>query len=417
MIERKIRERLLSSLADTPIVVLQGARQTGKRTLVQRISEVYHPSTYLTMDNITTLIAAQQDPVGFLDGLRGQNVILDEIQRVPELFLPLKAEVDRDRISGRFLLTGSANALLVPHLADTLVGRLEVLTLWPLSQSELGGVDSDFLENAFGKEPLPVTRYETNREDIIARALRGGYPEAIALASAERRTDWFDAYVTTLLQRDVRDLAQIQGLRELPLLLSLLAAQSTALLNTADLARSATMSLTTLNRYLALLQATFMVQQIPAWSTNLSKRLVKSPKLLFSDTGILGALTGMSTTQFAITPTLVGMLIENFVGVELLKLLSWSSKRLQLFHFRTHDRKEVDFVLQDRMGTVVGIEVKAASAVQPSDFKGLHALADLLGPQFTNGFVFYTGDTLLPFGPSMYAIPIAALWNTLLQKE
>ncbi|MCB0062456.1 MAG: ATP-binding protein [Caldilineaceae bacterium] len=431
MIQRYITARLLAALADTPVVVLQGARQTGKSTLAQQISEVYHPSLYLTMDNITTLIAAQQDPVGFLQGLRGQDVILDEIQRVPELFLPLKAEVDRERRSGRFLLTGSANALLVPHLAETLVGRLEVLTLWPLSQVEIAqseiaqskyspnelaaeqtsGQEQGFLGIAFAQEPLPVKQYVTDRSDVIARALRGGYPEAVARTSEERRLDWFDAYVTTLLQRDVRDLAQIQGLSELPRLLSLVAAQSTAVLNASDLARSAGMALTTLNRYLTLLQATFLVQQIPAWSTNLSKRVVKSPKLLLTDTGILAALTGMSTGQFETTPALVGMLIENFVGMELLKLLSWSSRRLQLFHFRTHDRKEVDFLLQDRMGGIVGMEVKAASAVQQTDFRGLQALAEIAGSHFVNGFVFYTGDTLLPFGEHMYAVPIAALWE------
>lgn len=411
MWQRKITHRLLNALADTPVVVLQGARQTGKSTLAQLLSERAHPALYLTMDNITTLVAARQDPVGFLSGLQGQHVVLDEIQRVPELALPLKAEVDRARQPGRFLLTGSANALFLPRLADALVGRMEVITLWPLAQCEIEGSEITLIEQLFAPSSLPVKQFSSSRQDALARALRGGYPEAVLRSSDERRTDWFEAYVTTLLQRDVRDLAQIQGLSDLPLLLSLLAARATATLNANDLARAAQTPLTTLNRYLTLLEATFLLQLIPAWSSNLSNRLVKAPKILLTDTGVLAALAGITPAQLEITPTAAGMVIENFVGMELIKLISWSQPRPQLFHFRTHDRKEVDFLLQNRAGAVVGIEVKAASAVQSDDFKGLRTLAHELGNQFVRGIVFYTGDTLLPFGEQFYAVPIAALWQ------
>lgn len=410
---RKITHRLVNALTDTPVVVLQGARQTGKSTLAQLVGEQAPAALYLTMDNITTLVAAQQDPVGFLRAFEGQKVVLDEIQRVPELAIPLKAEVDRWRQPGRFLLTGSANALFLPRLAEALVGRMEALTLWPLAQCEIEGSDSNFIERAFAQTPLPHQQFSSSRQAIINRALRGGYPEALLRSTDERRTDWFEAYVTTLLQRDVRDLAQIQGLSELPLLLSLLAARATATLNGSDLARAAQIPLTTLNRYLTLLEATFLVQLVPAWSSNLSSRLVKAPKLLLSDTGVLAALTGMSQAQIENVPTTAGMLIENFVGMELIKLSSWSATRPQLFHFRTHDRQEVDFLLQNRAGQVVGIEVKAASAVQDTDFKGLRSLAQTLGQQFVRGFVFYTGEMLHPFGDHLYAIPIAALWHTL----
>lgn len=413
MWQRKITNRLLNALADTPVVVLQGARQTGKSTLVQAVGERDHPALYLTMDNITTLVAARQDPVGFLSGLQGQNVVLDEIQRVPELALPLKADVDRVRQAGRFLLTGSANALVLPRLADALVGRMEMITLWPLAQCEIEGSDSNLIEQLFAPTPLPIKQFASSRQDVLQRALGGGYPEAVSRATEARRTDWFDAYLTTLLQRDVRDLAQIQGLSDLPLLLSLLAARATATLNATDLARAAQIPLTTLNRYLTLLEATFLLQLIPAWSSNLSSRLVKAPKILLNDTGVLAALTGITLVQIDATPTNAGMVIENFVGTELVKLISWSQARPQLFHFRTHDRKEVDFLLQNRAGAVVGVEVKAASAVQADDFKGLRALAQELGNQFIRGIVLYTGDTLLPFGEQLYAVPIAALWHIL----
>ncbi len=411
MWQRKITQKLLDALSDTPVVFLQGARQSGKSTLTEMIGSEQHSAVYLTMDNITTLVAVQQDPVGFLSGLGQQKVILDEIQRVPELFLPLKAAVDRDRRPGRFLLTGSANALLLPRLADALVGRMEVITLWPLAQCELEGVGGDWIDRVFSPSALPVQKFPSDRQDVIQRSLRGGYPEAIQRASNARRTDWFDAYVTTLLQRDIRDLAAIQGSSEMPLLLALLGARATATLNVSDLSRSARIPMSTLNRYLTLLQATFLLHLLPAWSSNLSSRLVKAPKVLLNDSGILVYLSGMSEAQLETSPTAAGMLIENFVGMELVKLATWSQMRPELFHFRTQDGKEVDFLLQDRSGAVVGVEVKAASSAQENDFKGLRALADLLGERFVRGLVLYTGDTLLPFGPRMHALPIATLWS------
>lgn len=411
MWKRKITQRLLSALDDTPVVVLQGARQTGKSTLAQMVGGQQHPAIYLTMDNITTLVAAKQDPVGFLAGLGHQNVILDEIQRVPEIFLPLKAAVDINRRPGRFLLTGSASVLALPHLADALVGRMELVTLWPLAQCEIEGGGSDWVDQIFSHEPLPIKQFASSRQDVIRRALVGGYPEALLRGSDTRRTDWFDAYVTTVLQRDIRDLAAIQGLRELPLLLALIAARATASLNVSDLSRSARIPVSTLNRYLTLLQATFLLHLIPAWSSNLTSRLVKAPKILLNDSGILAYLAGMTEMQLETSPTAAGMLIENFVGMELVKLASWSQTRPQLFYFRTHDGKEVDFLLESRAGQIVGIEVKAASSVQEADFRGLRAVADLLGDRFVRGLVLYTGDTLLPFGPRLNAVPMAALWT------
>lgn len=413
MWQRNITNHLLTSLQDTPVVVLQGARQTGKSTLAQMLGELGHLATYLTMDNITTLVAVQQDPVGFLEGLGQQNVILDEIQRVPELFLPLKAAVDRDRRPGRFLLTGSANALLLPRLAETLVGRMEVLTLWPLAQCEIDTTPNDWIDRIFAAEPLPVQQFASSRQDVMRRALHGGYPEAVLRGSDARRTDWLNAYVTTILQRDVRELAAIQGLSDLPLLLALIAARATGALNTADLSRSARIPVATLNRYLTLLQATFLLQLVPAWSSNLSSRLVKSPKILLNDSGVLATLSGLSEAYLETSPTAAGILIENFVGMELIKLASWSRTRPELFYFRTHDGKEVDYVLQDRTGAIVGIEVKAASSVQEADFKGLRALADLVGARFVRGVVLYTGDLLAPFGPRLTAAPLTSLWTSI----
>lgn len=412
MFERKITSALLAALVDTPVVFLQGARQTGKSTLARAIGAGAHRATYLSLDDISILAAAQSDPVGFVDGLRGGNVILDEVQRAPGLALAIKAAVDRDRAPGRFLLTGSANALVLPRLSDALVGRMELITLAPLAQSEIEGTEGDFVDRVFAG-PLPATRrLESHRREITRRVLRGGYPEVVARRAEDRRRAWFESYLTTLLQRDVRDLAQVHGLNELPLLLHLIAARATATLNLSDLSRSARLPLTTLNRYLALLQATFLVQTIPPWASNASSRLVKTPKLLLNDSGLLAHLQGLTESALDASPTAMGMLLENFVGVELQKLASWSRARPQLLYFRTHDRYEVDFVLQDQAGMIVGIEVKAAGTVGAADFRGLHALADLAGKQFAGGIVLYSGASVVPFGERMYAVPIAALWST-----
>ncbi len=411
MYPRHITPRLLTALADTPVVALQGARQTGKSTLVQALAAHDYPSTYVTFDNSSMLAAAQHDPAGFLAGLQGQQVILDEAQRVPDLYLALKAEVDRDRRPGRFLLTGSANALFLPRLSEALVGRIEMLTLWPLAQGEIENQPGNFMDTVFSGQLPALKTLPCDRGDLLRRALWGGYPEALTRPTEARRRDWYESYVTTLLQRDVRDLAQIQGLSELPLLLSLLAARATAGVNLSDLSRAARLPLTTLSRYLSLLQATFVVQTIQPWATNLSSRLVKTPKLLLTDTGLLAHLVGLGEAQLDSSLPALGMLIENFAGTELLKLASWSSARPQVFYFRTHDRQEVDFVLQDRAGQLVGLEIKASNTVSSTDFKGLQNLAEIAGPHFVCGVVLYSGETILPFGNHLYAVPLSALWT------
>jgi uncharacterized protein len=419
MYHRSVSQRLLEALSDAPVVVLQGARQSGKSTLAQMISLQSHPYEYLTMDSLSVLAAAQTDPHGFLVGLRGKRVILDEIQRVPELFVSIKEEVDRDRTPGRFLLTGSANAMLLPRLSDSLVGRLQLITLWPLAQCEIAeganGAAGDFIDAAFRAE-FKTRRIPCDRQDVIRRALLGGYPEVVTRAAAtiprERMRNWYDAYVTTLLQRDVRDLSNIQGMSDLPLLLRLIASRATAALNIADLSRSSRIANVTLHRYLALLQAVFLIQLVQPWSGNLGSRLVKAPKLLLTDTGVLSYLNGLSEEQLLTAPAFAGPLVENFAGMELLKLASWSRQRPDLLYYRTHDRKEVDFVLQARSGALVGVEVKASATVEGADFRGLQSLAEAAGQSFACGILLYSGETLLPFGFNMYAVPISALWES-----
>lgn len=415
MYRRNIEPLLLAALADTPVVLLNGARQTGKSTLAQRLAENKWPARYVTLDDVTVQAAARSDPQSFLSAYDGP-VIIDEIQRAPELFLPIKLTVDRNRGPGRFLLTGSANVLLLPTLSDSLAGRMEILTLWPLSQGEINGDKEDFVDRVLAKDfnlsAFQSKRLEIRREELIGLILRGGFPEIVGRQDAGRRQTWFRSYLTTILQRDVRDLSNVEGLTEFPRLLTLLATRVANLLNLSDVSRATTISQTTLKRYLTLLQATYLVSLMPPWTSNLGTRLVKSPKLMLSDTGLLTALLGVDEDRLLENSTLLGSMLENFAAMEIRKQTTWSRTQPQMFHFRTHTGQEVDIVLEEASGRLVGIEVKASASVNKNDFKGLQALATLSGKNFRRGVVLYTGPEAVSFGKDLLALPITALWRS-----
>ena len=414
MIPRNITESLLAALKDSPVVLLNGARQTGKSTLVQALASSGHPARYLTFDDATVLASARQDPQGFIAGLNGP-MILDEVQRVPEIFLSIKAEVDRSRCPGQFLLTGSADVLLLPRLAESLAGRMEVLTLWPFSQGELEKVTEGSIDAFFAKELPPFKDKPLNRSELFQRVLAGGYPEAVTRKSEDRRRAWFGSYLTTILQRDVRDLAQIEGLTILPRLLSLLATRTMSLLNYSDLSRSVGIPQTTLKRYMALLETTFLLQSLPAWYANIGKRLVKSPKLMLLDTGLAAHLLGMSVDRLSTDAGLAGPLLENFVAMEIRKQALWSRTHVEVYHVRSQAGQEVDLIMEDAAGSIVGVEVKASGTVTGQDFTGLRVLADAVKERFRRGIVLYTGSEPVAFAEKFYALPMSALWQLKLQ--
>jgi predicted AAA+ superfamily ATPase len=356
------------------------------------------------------LAAASSNPSEFISGLEGP-VILDEVQRVPELFIAIKAAVDRDRRPGRFLLTGSANVLLLPTLSDSLAGRMEILQLWPLSQGEIEGTRESFVDAAFSDSLSSLHVEPCDRRDLIERALLGGFPEPLERPKQSRRNAWFGSYTTTILQRDVRDIAHVNGLTEMPRLLSLLAARAASLLNFSELSRTSGIPQTTLKRYMALLQASFLIQCLPAWSGNLGKRLVKSPKVFLTDTGLLASLLGITRESFVVSPGLTGPLLENFVAMELAKQVTWSETKPRLFHFRAHTGREVDIVLEKDGGELVGIEVKASGNVSKADFSGLLTLREGVGKRFRCGVVLYTGEETVAFEDRLLAVPTNALWQ------
>ena len=411
MIRRNVETLLLAALADSPVVLLVGARQTGKITLIESPAFRESNRRFITFDDANVLAAAKADPTGFLSSCP-EPLALDEIQRVPELFLAIKASVDRNRAPGRFLLSGSANVLFLPRFADSLAGRMEVMTLWPFSQGELEGVREGFIDAVFAsrlQRLAPLAKWD-ERKEIRRRALGGGFPEVRTRPTTERRKAWYGSYLTTLLQRDVRDLSRIEDLTAMPRLLAILAARTGGLLNTADISRSSGIVQTTLKRYLSLLQTLFLFQELPAWSVNVGKRYVKMPKAFLSDTGLSAYLLHLTEERLDQEPGLCGALLENFVCMELRKQVAWSKEHPQLFHWRTHGQQEVDLV-REAGGRLVGIEIKAGTTVTANDFKGLKALAADAGQRWVRGIILHSGSEMLSFGDNLVAMPISALWR------
>lgn len=362
---------------------------------------------FLSSDAID-LAAATADPGSFVR--RERTLVIDEVQRAPELLLAIKAAVDRDRRPGRFLLTGSADVLTLPRVSESLAGRIELLRLWPFAQSEIAGIPyAPFVERLLGGGALsgdPIAR-----EELLGRVLRGGFPPAVERSDPDRRTAWLRNYLTTLTQRDVREIANIGHTLELPRLLRAIALRSTQPLNKSGIAQTLEMANATIDRYIALLEMLFVVHRVPAWHGNPSRRLVKAPKLLISDSGFAAALIGASQNAVASGTLDVGTLVEGFVGIELVRLAAVDPVNATVHHYRaSRGSAEVDFLLETPDGRVAGVEVKAGATVTAADARHLATLRDELGERFTRGVVLYAGDRVVPFGDRVEAVPISALW-------
>lgn len=411
MYRRNIESSIRHALSDTPVVVLNGARQTGKTTLALKLASELS-LRYVTLDDATMLSAAASDPQGFIRGL-GQGVIIDEVQKVPSLFSAIKLEVDFDRRPGRFLLTGSADVLLLPQISESLAGRIEIQTLMPLSQGELRGHNERFLESLFARR-LDANLFDfdlDSEEDLPELMAKGGFPEIHRRSSHQRRKAWFSAYITTILQRDIRDLSNIEGLTDVPRLLTLLASRVGGLLNVSELSRTSGIPNSTLKRYLSLLEATFMYQPLPAWSANLGKRLVKSSKTQLVDSGLVCHLAGYDAGRLDEDPTFRGHVLETFIAAELRKQATWSEMSVSAYHYRTAAGQEVDIVLEDGQGRLVAIEVKSAASVFRKDFKGIERFAETVGGRFHRGVVLYAGNRGVSFEERLFALPVSSVWQ------
>lgn len=405
---RLVQARLRAALADSPAVLLHGPRQCGKTTLARSFGED-GGRQYLTLDDAATHAAIEADPGGFVLDLEGP-VTIDEVQRVPELFLAIKQSIDRDRRPGRFLLTGSANALFVPRVADSLAGRMEIVRLHPLSEVEIGRHQPAFLDRIFAGE-FKVAQSERLGPKLADLIVRGGFPETVRRDTERGRRAWVRDYLAAIVQRDVRDLARIQRLDILPRLLELAAGQTARLINVSAIAGPFGVSRTTVRDYLTLLRHLFLVEELPAWHANRLKRLVKTPKLHVTDTGLACALLGVEADDLRRDRTLLGQLLETFVAQEIHRQASGWEHDVRFSHYRDKDQQEVDIVLERGPNRVVGIEVKAAATLRDADRRGLERLRDAAGSGFCCGVLLYDGETLVPLGDRIYAMPLRMLWG------
>ena len=305
--------------------------------------------------------------------------------------------------------------MTLPKVSESLAGRIEIHNLWPLSQGEVQGTRSKFLADLVADSSVFKTQ-KVLWHALVSMMVLGGYPEVLERANDARREKWFESYMQSILQKDIRELANIDGLVEIPRLLELIAGKAGSLLNIADIGRILGMPNTTLNRYYSLLQHVFLVVQLPAWTPNLEGRVVKSPKVFLADTGLLCYLRGIDTESLLEDRHQAGAILENFVVMEVLKQLSWAEpgegSGLKAYHFRTHKGQEVDIVLADRRKRLFGIEVKAAASVQGKDFKGLRYLQESRPEQFQKGVVLYTGSEVIQFGDHLWAVPVSCLWQS-----
>ena len=408
MYPRFVKQRIIEALADTRVVLLCGPRQSGKTTLARQIAGETIP--FVTLDDPTTLDAARTDPVGFVRRL--DRAIIDEIQRAPDLILAIKTAVDADPRPGRFLLTGFADLMTLPRVADSLAGRMGITRLLPLAQAELRGARPLFLDQAFAGE-TPTCSTAVVGDDLVEMVLAGGYPEALTRSEWRRRQDWHLDYIEAIIQRDVRDIAQIDQLSAMPRLLRMLAEHSGQLVNYSRFGAPLAMNHVTARKYMGILENMFLVRSLPPWYASTLKRITKSPKLHFLDAGLLAALRGITPDRLRCDRTPFGAILETFVFGELLKLASWSEDRYTFSHFRNKERNEVDIVIEDGRGRIVGVEAKASATVSSRDFSGLRRLADACGDRFALGLVLYDHEQAVPFGERMVAAPISTLWSSI----
>jgi len=407
MIQRLALAEVEAALSDTPVVLIHGPRQCGKSTLAREFADG-STRRYITFDNPFSLEQASANPLKFLREFDGPLVI-DEVQRVPKLFLPLKMVVDEDRTPGRYLLTGSANVLSLPKIADSLAGRMAIVDLLPFSQSEIEGRGANFVEEVFaGRIPTKVP--ELRDEDLSRRITVGGFPESNARKSASSRERWFEDYLRAIVERDVRDLANIDALAQIPRVLRLLAARSGSTLNVSSLSRDTGIPHTSMHRYLDLLEAIFLIHPTPAWSNNRGARVTKTPKSFLVDTGLLCLLDNVNPSLLERDRERLGSVIQSFVAMELKKLARYAEGRPIVHYLRTVTQLEVDLVLEAKGGGVVGIETSAAKSVGSEDVRGLQFLQELAGEQFHVGLVLYCGNKVEQVAGRIWAVPISALW-------
>jgi predicted AAA+ superfamily ATPase len=409
LFDRHLRSDIVGALNASRAVAVLGARQVGKSTLIAQITAKEHPARLISLDDAATANAARIDPTGFIADIDGP-VAIDEIQRVPELLLAIKQRLDSDQTRGQFLLTGSANILSLPTVADALPGRVEYLTLWPLSQSELRSRRESFIDQLFAGDIPQLNGLTVGRAPLAPALAAGGYPEAQARTD-RARARFFSSYISSLIGRDLADVANVRNVENIERLLFVIAARSGGITSFHGIGRDLGMDANTMRAHTKILEDLFLVRQLKPWHTNLGSRQIKSSKTYVVDSGMLAYLIGANEQRIVDDGAVAGTMLESFVAMELVRQADGTERPVQLFHYRDKQQREVDIVIERHDGDIIAVEVKASATASAADFKGLGFLRDKLGTRFKAGVVLYIGADSLPFGDRLAAIPVPALWS------
>lgn len=408
MYTRYCEAKIVEALTDTPVVIISGPRQSGKTTLARQVQPPN--SAYITLDDVTQYDAAKHDPVGFIRNIDTQCTVIDEVQRVPELFLAIKQQVDENRIPGQYLLTGSSNALMLPKLSDSLAGRMETINLLPLATCEIQGVPSTFIDKILNGI-APSSKSTRIRNVLINKILAGGFPEPFARQKQNRRTMWYQQYINSIIQKDLKDLGKLEHINVMPRLVRLLASQVGQLINYTEIANKLGITRQTVSHYVSLLEQLYIFENLAAWHKNEAKRLVKTSKIHIVDTGLLCALKRLNEDKITNDLPVFGHLLESYVVNEIKRIVTWHDEPIELFHYRDKDKIEVDLILETYSGQTIGIEIKASATVTNADFLGLRKFQKLAGKQFSMGIILYDGDHSTQHEDKLYSIPIGCLWE------
>lgn len=411
LIPRHVRAQILEALSESRAVALLGARQVGKSTLVRNIAGHEHPARFIDLDDEATRNAARTDPTTFVAEITSPAVV-DEIQRAPDLLLAIKRRLDTNQARGQFLLTGSANVLTLPTIADALPGRVDYLNLWPFSQGELRRTQEAFIDRLYEGHVPRVSDAPVGRGSVASVLVAGGYPEAQGRGS-RGRSRFFRSYIASIIGRDLEDVARVQNAENIERLLRVIAARSGALASFHGMGRELGLDKNTVRAHAKVLEDLFLVRRLPPWHMNLGSRQVKSPKVYFVDSGLLAFLIGADERRLARDGGIAGAALESFVAMELVRQADWADDPVSLFHYRDKQQREVDVVIEWSSGEVAGVEVKAAATISNKDFAGLRYLRDKLGTRFKAGALLYTGAETLPFGDRLAAVPLGGLWTDL----
>jgi hypothetical protein len=409
LVSRHARRTLLEALAESRAVALLGARQVGKSTLAQELATNDFPARYISLDDEVIAGAARADPRGFIAEVDGPTVI-DEIQRAPGLLLAIKQRVDGNQARGQFLLTGSANILTLPTIADALPGRVEYVNLWPFSQGELHGIREGFIDALLNGEFPKLSQAPVGRRAIAQMLATGGYP-ALQVRSVRGRVRFFSSYLASIIDRDLPDVAGVRNAHDVERLLHVVAARSAALTSFHRMGVELGGNTNTVRHHTKILEDLFLIRRLKPWYTNLGSRQVKTAKLHVVDSGLLAFLIGANEQRITTDGTVAGMMLESFVAMELLRQSDWLDEPVSLYHYRDKQQREVDIVIERYSGEVVGVEVKASATVRGADFAGLRYLRDKLGDRFRGGVALYLGSDTIPFGDRLAAVPLSGLWS------